>query len=786
MKRKNLNRNALVTSIISLLLCVSMLVGTTFAWFTDEVVTGRNTIAAGNLDIELLSDGQKVNESTVLFDNKQLWEPGVVVYENLEIANVGTLALKYQLTLESIEENDLNGHKLSEVVKIALVDKIADGATRAEVLAAAKASQKVGTLADFSLEGSLDAGATTGEASVVVFWEPNDNATDNLYNANNGQKTSDEKPLFIEFGVKLFATQQMKEEDSFGPDYDGAAAWTTLADTDWYFADPDAAEFTIYSAEELAGFAALVNGTATAPTTTFAAGSAATVTDSFKGQTVKLGGNIDLAGHPWTPIGNWDNVFEGTFDGQGYTINNLYIKDTSEETGEGVGLFGVAQGATIKGVTVNNVNISAYSMVATVVGAAYPATISDCHVTGSVNIVADWAYVGGISGYNYYGTQIDGCSTVAADTGLIKSNTRNAVGGITAWLLEGDHKVTNCQVKNLDLVGWANIGGITGFVHYSNTIDNCSVENVNLTKTRVDGIATIGMAAGGFSYNAAKASTITNNTFKNITLNGTAVANSGANIMYGGEYGGATTANFVLENNVTENITNNLVEIVKASSTSLKDDVKEAGANVYVPKGTYTFPSGVAAGVTLTCEEGTVFTGVSSLDVNGATVVGATFKNDGSAVKGNTNGTFVDCVFEGSEALRWCYSAAGTTTVFENCVIKTDFRGFHYDNLEGEVIFRNCEINGFNAYGGEGTVTFEDCTFGCDESSYNGLNIYANTNLINCEFVFTSGKTNFIDMEGTGKTLTITNCTATLDGAAADVANFVGGSKLAENTVIYN
>jgi len=213
-----------------------------------------------------------------------------------------------------------------------------------------------------------------------------------------------------------------------------------------------------------------------------------------------------------------------------------------------------------------------------------------------------------------------------------------------------------------------------------------------------------------------------------------------------------------------------------------------SGANgIDVAAGTYTFPaSKLDKDTTLYCEEGTVFEGTSSLNVNGATVVGATFKNDGSAVKGNTNGTFVDCVFEGSEALRWCYSAAGTTTVFENCVIKTDFRGFHYDNLEGEVIFRNCEINGFNAYGGEGTVTFEDCTFGCDESSYNGLNIYANTNLINCKFVFTSGKTNFIDMEGTDKTLTITNCTATLDGAAANVADFVGGSKLADNTVIYN
>ena len=59
MKRKNMTRNALVTSILSLLLCVSMLVGTTFAWFTDEVTSGRNTIAAGNLDIELLIGGDE-------------------------------------------------------------------------------------------------------------------------------------------------------------------------------------------------------------------------------------------------------------------------------------------------------------------------------------------------------------------------------------------------------------------------------------------------------------------------------------------------------------------------------------------------------------------------------------------------------------------------------------------------------------------------------------------------------------------------------------------------------
>jgi hypothetical protein len=103
--------------------------------------------------------------------------------------------------------------------------------------------------------------------------------------------------------------------------------------------------------------------------------------------------------------------------------------------------------------------------------------------------------------------------------------------------------------------------------------------------------------------------------------------------------------------------------------------------------------------------------------------------------------------------------------------------------MEGDVTFKNCEINGFNAYSGGATITFEGCTFGSDQSAYNGLNIYSNTVVKDCHFVFDSAKTNFIDMEGTGKTLTITNCTATLDGADAEVESFVGGSKLTQNTV---
>ena len=243
MKRKNVARNALFTSIISLLLCVSMLVGTTFAWFTDEVKSGMNTIAAGNLDIELVHTNANVTNESVagntemfrdLNGKKILWEPGVVAYEKLTVKNVGSLALEYQMSLNIFDENNLNGHKLSEVLQVAIIDGSAvNMSDRAAVLAAAKAAaeNKVGggLLSNFHLSGKLEPNANSAEQTVVIFWEPNDNAIDNLYNANNGQVTSDGEALHINFGVNLQATQMMHEDDSFGKDYDFAVDNTPYA-----------------------------------------------------------------------------------------------------------------------------------------------------------------------------------------------------------------------------------------------------------------------------------------------------------------------------------------------------------------------------------------------------------------------------------------------------------------------------------------------------------------------------------------------------------------------------
>jgi predicted ribosomally synthesized peptide with SipW-like signal peptide len=115
MKAKT-TRRALLMSALSLLLCVSMLIGSTFAWFTDSVTSAGNKIQAGTLDVQLLmktaADADYVDisnspdpifgEGSIAQDNnaETLWEPGKTQVAYLAIKNNGNLALKYMVGLD--------------------------------------------------------------------------------------------------------------------------------------------------------------------------------------------------------------------------------------------------------------------------------------------------------------------------------------------------------------------------------------------------------------------------------------------------------------------------------------------------------------------------------------------------------------------------------------------------------------------------------------------------------------------------------------------------------------
>ncbi len=110
MKLKS-KKSALLMSFTSLLICFAMLVGSTFAWFTDTATTGVNQIKSGNLKVDIQNkEGNSLNGKTLKWvvneqvsESNVLWEPNCTYkLESFKIVNQGNLALKYQITINGI------------------------------------------------------------------------------------------------------------------------------------------------------------------------------------------------------------------------------------------------------------------------------------------------------------------------------------------------------------------------------------------------------------------------------------------------------------------------------------------------------------------------------------------------------------------------------------------------------------------------------------------------------------------------------------------------------------
>ena len=132
-------KRALITSALAILMCAAMLIGTTFAWFTDTASTGVNKIVSGNLKVDIIgadSDShiEKLNFTKAATTDAEagaeiLWEPGCrYLTEGFRIANKGNLALKWkaQVNTGTTAANEGN-FDLLDVIDFYLVTKAADG-----------------------------------------------------------------------------------------------------------------------------------------------------------------------------------------------------------------------------------------------------------------------------------------------------------------------------------------------------------------------------------------------------------------------------------------------------------------------------------------------------------------------------------------------------------------------------------------------------------------------------------------------------------------------------------
>lgn len=223
MKKSKSTKRALLASLISLLLCSVMLIGSTFAWFTDSVSSGVNKIVAGNLDVELeyrdaAGEWQPVTTDTKLFPEDALWEPGHTEVVYLRIRNAGTLALKYQFAVTPAEETAFTNAlgekdcKLSKSLvfgKVESENAIEGYKTREDAWKAAGSTQGLDTYTKESKDALLP---EREEYVALVVYMPTTVANE----ANYRGETIPE----ITLGVALNAFQAPYEKDSFSNDYD--------------------------------------------------------------------------------------------------------------------------------------------------------------------------------------------------------------------------------------------------------------------------------------------------------------------------------------------------------------------------------------------------------------------------------------------------------------------------------------------------------------------------------------------------------------------------------------
>ena len=186
----------------------------------------------------------------------------------------------------------------------------------------------------------------------------------------------------------------------------------------------------------------------------------------------KLMNNIDLssvcganAGESgqsvsWTPIGNSSSQYRGTFNGNGHTIENLYINNISSDY---QGLFGRVNGGTVKDLTVSG-NVSGDRHVGGVVGYNSSGTVTGCIFSGSGSVSGDRC-VGGVVGDNR--GSVENCY----NTGAVNSSG-NYVGGVVGYNIGS---VTNCYNTGTGSVNGSadssNVGGVVGLNR--GTVENC-------------------------------------------------------------------------------------------------------------------------------------------------------------------------------------------------------------------------------------------------------------------------------------------------------------------------
>ena len=481
--KKNTTKRSLLASLLALAMCVTMLVGTTFAWFTDSASTSVNKIEAGKLKLELLDkNGKPLAENEPLTwvtedEGDVLWEPNCTYdLEPFQIKNAGDLALKYKV-----------------VLKASKIDKTADGKSLLDVIEwTVKVGGEVATVikdgAAMKVENVLLADLGAEDGTAIIDGEKltaNAAAKITVTGHMKAEASNDYQGLTIDgFGITVYAAQVNHESDSNGTDYDVAAPYDKTA-------PKTPLVVSVGTAAELA----------TALKTFSAAGAGSNVINLTQDFEIKTG-------ETWTPasIDGYKGAGVITINGNGHTITGL--NDSLIAGG-----FAGESGVIINDLTLDKVNIRKNNDSGSAVGAfigmvdSMPTIeLNNCKLTHSHVEGGHWTggLIGYIAGYN--------------GAGSVKTNVT----------------IKNCEVIDCTIAAYGSGGAIIGHAGGNaftyQTVENCTVKGCTISSTNTNSWR-IGVVAGTSGVGELTINTITS-TNNTLTQTGTADPNP-AHELYG-------------------------------------------------------------------------------------------------------------------------------------------------------------------------------------------------------------------------------------------------------------
>ena len=273
--------------------------------------------------------------------------------------------------------------------------------------------------------------------------------------------------------------------------------WDGSADTNWYTSAPDASEYHISTAEQLAGLAQLVNAD---PGTT-----------NFSGKTFYLENDLNLSGHEWISIGTVlggdypEYSFCGVFDGKGHVISNLYSHESYIEGADEShnllrnALFGSVHNGEVKNLGVADAEIWIDPKDDSAAGKGIlvdwmgKSKITNCWTSGSIySGTKTEKNIGGIVGITMQGCTISGCYSTATLTGNFTNSEGyykdpnnlppDTIGGIVGARFDGSLTVTDCWFDGKIVVNsiQAAVGGIVGCIATGDNSVGGSIGDANI------------------------------------------------------------------------------------------------------------------------------------------------------------------------------------------------------------------------------------------------------------------------------------------------------------------